>query len=44
LFAAVALGVVGTLTGGVGLLAFAAYPIGFIFVLMSRQRSLHAVT
>ncbi len=37
-FAAVALGVVGALTGGVGLLAFVAYPIGFIFVMMSRQQ------
>jgi formate/nitrite transporter FocA (FNT family) len=37
-FAAAALGVVGALTGGVGLLAFAAYPIGFIFVMMSRQQ------
>src|SRR5918998_4754450 len=35
---AAALGVVGVLTGGVGLLAFAAYPLGFIFVMMSRQQ------
>jgi formate/nitrite transporter FocA (FNT family) len=37
-FSAVALGVVGALTGGVGLLAYAAYPIGFIFVMLSRQQ------
>src|ERR687894_932804 len=37
-FSAVALGVVGALSGGVGLLAFAAYPIGFIFVMLSRQQ------
>ncbi len=37
-FSAVALGVVGALSGGVGLLAYAAYPIGFIFVMMSRQQ------
>src|SRR5215208_4388348 len=35
---AAALGVVGILTGGVGLLAFAVYPLGFIFVMMSRQQ------
>jgi formate/nitrite transporter FocA (FNT family) len=37
-FTAAALGVVGALTGGVGLLAFAVYPLGFIFVMMSRQQ------
>ncbi|HEX2097460.1 MAG TPA: formate/nitrite transporter family protein [Rubrobacteraceae bacterium] len=37
-FTALALGVVGALTGGVGLLAFAVYPLGFIFVMMSRQQ------
>jgi len=37
-FSTAALGVVGALTGGVGLLAFAVYPIGFIFVMMSRQQ------
>src|SRR5215217_7733691 len=37
-FSAVALGVVGALSGGVGLLAYAAYPLGFIFVMMSRQQ------
>jgi formate-nitrite transporter family protein len=37
-FSALALGVVGALSGGVGLLAYAAYPIGFIFVMMSRQQ------
>ena len=37
-FSAAALGVVGALSGGVGLLAYAAYPIGFIFVMMSRQQ------
>ncbi len=37
-FAAATLGVVGALAGGVGLLAFAAYPLGFIFVMLSRQQ------
>jgi formate/nitrite transporter FocA (FNT family) len=37
-FTALALGVVGALSGGVGLLAFAVYPLGFIFVMMSRQQ------
>lgn len=37
-FSAVALGVVGALSGGVGLLAYAAYPLGFIFVMLSRQQ------
>ena len=37
-FSAAALGVVGALSGGVGLLAYAAYPIGFIFVMLSRQQ------
>jgi formate-nitrite transporter family protein len=37
-FSAVALGVVGALSGGVGLLAYAVYPIGFIFVMLSRQQ------
>lgn len=37
-FAAAALGVVGALTGGVGLLAFAVYPVGFIFVMLARQQ------
>lgn len=37
-FSAVALGVVGALSGGLGLLAYAAYPLGFIFVMMSRQQ------
>jgi formate/nitrite transporter FocA (FNT family) len=37
-FSAVALGVVGALSGGVGLLAYAAYPLGFSFVMMSRQQ------
>src|SRR5918997_6841886 len=37
-FTAAILGVVGALAGGVGLLAFAAYPLGFIFVMMSRQQ------
>ena len=37
-FSALALGIVGALSGGVGLLAYAAYPIGFIFVMLSRQQ------
>jgi formate-nitrite transporter family protein len=37
-FSAVALGVVGALSGGIRLLAYAAYPIGFIFVMMSRHQ------
>jgi formate/nitrite transporter FocA (FNT family) len=37
-FSTLALGVVGALTGGIGLLAMAAYPIGFIFVMMARQQ------
>ena len=37
-FSAAALGIVGALTGGVGLLAYVAYPIGFIFVMMARQQ------
>ena len=35
-FSAIALAVVGSLTGGIGLLAMAAYPIGFIFVIPGR--------
>jgi formate/nitrite transporter FocA (FNT family) len=37
-FSALALAVVGSFTEGVGLLAMAAYPIGFIFVMMARQQ------
>lgn len=37
-FGAIALAVVGALTDGVGLLAMAAYPIGFIFVILGRQQ------
>lgn len=35
-FSAVALAVVGSLTGGVGLAAIAAYPIGFLIVVLGR--------
>src|SRR5215210_1990240 len=37
-FSALALAVVGSFTEGVGLLAMATYPIGFIFVMMARQQ------
>ncbi|MGI8649435.1 MAG: formate/nitrite transporter family protein [Rubrobacter sp.] len=37
-FSAVALGVVGALTGGVGLAAILAYPVGFIIVILGRAQ------
>jgi formate-nitrite transporter family protein len=37
-FSAVALGVVGALTGGVGLAAFLLYPIGFLIVILGRSQ------
>ena len=37
-FSAIALAVVGSLTGGIGLLAMAAYPIGFIFVILAQAQ------
>ncbi len=45
-FGAIALAVVGSLTGGVGLLAMAAYPIGFLIVILGQQQLFteHTVT
>src|SRR5919199_567930 len=37
-FSTIALAVVGSLTGGIGLLAMAAYPIGFIFVILAQAQ------
>ena len=37
-FSAVALGVVGALTGGVGLVAALLYPIGFLIVILGRSQ------
>src|ERR671921_315356 len=37
-FSAVALAVVGALTGGVGLLAYLAYPLGFLIVILGRAQ------
>lgn len=37
-FAAIALAIVGSLTGGLGLAAYAAYPIGFIIVILGRAQ------
>jgi len=36
-FGAVALAVVGSMTGGVGLLAMAVYPVGFLIVILGQQ-------
>jgi formate/nitrite transporter FocA (FNT family) len=36
-FSVIALAVVGALTGGVGLLAFIAYPIGFLIVILGKE-------
>jgi formate/nitrite transporter FocA (FNT family) len=36
-FSAIALAVVGTLTGGIGLLALIAYPIGFLIVILGKE-------
>jgi len=37
-FSTVALGVVGSLTGGVGLVAALLYPIGFLIVILGRSQ------
>ena len=37
-FSAIALAVVGSLTGGIGLVAMAVYPIGFIFVILAQAQ------
>lgn len=37
-FSAVALGVVGSLTGGVGIVAALLYPIGFLIVILGRSQ------
>jgi formate/nitrite transporter FocA (FNT family) len=37
-FGTIALAVVGSLTGGIGLLAMAVYPIGFIFVILAQAQ------
>lgn len=37
-FASVALAIVGSLTGGLGLAAYAAYPVGFIIVILGRAQ------
>jgi len=36
-FSAIALALVGSLTGGVGLLAMAAYPVGFLVVILGKE-------
>jgi formate/nitrite transporter FocA (FNT family) len=36
-FSAIALALVGSLTGGVGLLAMAAYPVGFLIVILGKE-------
>ena len=45
-FSAIALAVIGALTGGIGLAAIAAYPVGFILVVLGRAELFteHTVT